>query len=311
VVISPGSLTFLQQNVGTTSAAQTVKLTNNTPNGLVMGTVGATGAFKVSSNGCTGTIASGGSCTIGVEFAPTQAGTLTGTLSINDSDASRPQMVWLQGTGIGAALSPTTLTFAARDGGTASAAQATTLTNYLSSSLNITSATIIGPNAPDFAFVSTPTACGTSLGGTSNCTYNITFTPSVNGPESATLSVSDADGTQTATLQGTGIGAALSPTTLTFAAQDRGVPSAAKTVTLTDYLSSSLAITGAAILPGPYWSDFAIASTTCGNSLGAAPSNTCTYSITFTPSFNGPEWATLNVTDADGSQGVTLKGTGK
>jgi hypothetical protein len=306
VTVAPASLTFAAQRDGTTSAAKTVKLTNKGPTGLVMGSVGTTGAFVVSSNGCTGTVASLASCTIGVDFAPTLPGAQAGTLVINDSDGSSPQVVSLEGTAIGVSLAPTALTFAARDAGTTSPARTATLHNYASAALSISSASIIGTNAADFAIVPASTCTG-SLAATSICTYNITFTPSVTGAETATLSVVDADGTQTATLNGTGIGAALSPTTLTFAAQDGGTVSAAKSVTLTNYLSSSLSISAG--IGGTYASDFAILPTsTCGSSL--AGDSKCTYNITFTPSVNGAESATLSVSDADGTQTAALKGTG-
>ena len=134
----------------------------------------------------------------------------------------------------------------------------------------------------------------------------------MNGAESATLSVSDADGTQTATLRGTGIGAALAPGVLVFAAQHGATTSAAKTLTLTNYLASSLAITSVT-LGGANPGDFKVqGSSTCPYLTGSLGGNSsCTYNITFTPSLIGAESATLSVTDADGTQVATLKGTGR
>ena len=133
----------------------------------------------------------------------------------------------------------------------------------------------------------------------------------MNGAESATLSVTDSDGTQTATLKGTGVGATLAPAVLVFAAQKVGTTSVAKTLTLTNYLGSALSIS--ATLGGTNPGDFTVQGTsTCpypSGSLGA--NSSCTYSITFTPSLVGAESATLSVTDADGTQMATLKGTGK
>jgi hypothetical protein len=304
-LLTPTSLTFAAQDLGTTSAAKTVKLTNELPTGLTMGKVETIPSFVVSSNTCTGTIASSASCNIGIEFAPKQSGLVTATLAIYDSDASSPQLVWLQSTGIAASLAPTTLTVAAQDGGTTSAAKSVTLNNYASAALSISSATVGGTNASDFAIASTST-CGSSLAGNSSCTYMITFTPSLNGAESATFSVSDADGAQTATLKGTGIGAALAPAKVAFTGLG-GQATAAKTLTLTNYLSSSLSLS--ASVSGTNASDFAIApSSTCGSSL--AGNSSCTYKISFTASLNGAESATLSVSDADGTQTATLSGTG-
>ena len=79
------------------------------------------------------------------------------------------------------------------------------LTNYLRSSSSV-SATLGGANPGDFAVQkcgSCPYPSG-QLAANSSCTYHMTFKPSLTGAESATLSVSDADGTQRATLKGTG-----------------------------------------------------------------------------------------------------------
>jgi hypothetical protein len=304
VIVSPSSLTFAPQGVGTTSPPQTVTLTNKLAKGLVMGKVQTIAAFVVSSNGCTGTIASGSSCTIGVEFAPRQLGAVTASLAIYDSDGSSPQLVSLQGTGISASLSPSPLVFGAQDGGTTSAAKSITLTNYASTALSISSVAIGGANARDFTIRTT--TCGSSLAANSSCTYNITFTPSVSGAESATLSVNDAAGTQTAALMGTGIGAGLVPPALLFAAQKVGTTSAAKTLTLSNYLSSWLSLSGATI-GGTNAKDFTM-STSCVSRL--APTSSCSYKITFTPSVSGGESATLSVSDADGTQTATLMGTG-
>ena len=94
VVVSPSSLSFAPQAVGTTSPAKTVTLTNKTPKGLMMGQVQRTGAFVVSSNTCTGSIASGASCAVGVEFAPMQAGTATAFLAIYDRETATGGRPW-------------------------------------------------------------------------------------------------------------------------------------------------------------------------------------------------------------------------
>ena len=304
VAVSPGSLAFPPQPLGTTSPPHTVTVTNDTGDSMTMGTVQTSGAFVISSNGCTGIMYLLGSCTIGVEFAPTQGGAVTGALTIYDSYGTSPQVVPLQGTGISASLSPSPLVFGALDGGATSAAKSVTLNNYTSAVLTISSVPVGGPNANDFKIPTT--TCGSSLAANSSCTYNITFTPSVNGTEIATLSVNDAVGTQTATLTGIGIGATVVPPALVFAAQKVGTTSTAKTLTLTNYLSSWLSLSGAT-LGGKNGKDFAT-STSCESRL--APKSSCSYKIAFTPSVAGAEDATLRINDADGTQTVTLMGTG-
>jgi hypothetical protein len=305
---STTNVTFGPQKIRTASISQPVTLSAVGP--LNISSIVVTGDFSQSGNCVPGAMS--GQCVMNIVFKPTATGTRTGTITISDNGYFSPSLVInLRGTGssVSASLSPTTLVFAAQDGGTTSAAKTVTLTNYLSSPLSITSASISGTNAGDFAIAPMST-CGTSLGPTpSSCTYNITFTPSVNGAESATLSVSDADGTQMATLKGTSIGATLAPTSLTFAAQDGGTTSAAKTLALTNYLSSALAISVS--FGGTNPGDFAVSGGTCPYPSGnVGASSNCTYTITFRPSVNGAESATLSVSDADGTQMATLKGTG-
>jgi hypothetical protein len=271
-------------------------------------TLGGTnpGDFAVSGGTCpypSGSLTASSSCTFTVTFTPSLNGAESATLNVTDADGT--QTATLTGTGIGVALAPTTLSFGNQDGGTTSVAQTLTLTNYFASSLSL-SAGISGTNAGDFAILPSST-CGTTLAGNSSCTYNVTFTPSANGAESATLSVSDADGTQTAKLSGVGIGAAFAPAGLGFGGQDGGTTSAARTLTLTNYLSSSLSLS--ASISGTSMTDFAILpSSTCGTTL--AGNSSCTYNVTFTPSVNGAESATLSVSDADGTQTAKLVGTG-
>jgi hypothetical protein len=89
-------------------------------------------------------------------------------------------------------LSPTSLAFTAQPSGTASAAQAVTLSNTGSAPLSITGMgiSISGANATDFS--QTSPSCGTAVATGSSCAINVTFTPSLSaGPETATLKVAD------------------------------------------------------------------------------------------------------------------------
>src|SRR5439155_691105 len=155
--------------------------------------------------------------TISVTFRPTAGGSRTGTLTVTDSANNSPQTASLSGTGTTApavSLSPTSLSFGNQLLNTTSAAQVVTLTNTGSATLTITSITASG----DFSQTNT---CGSPviIGGT--CTITVTFTPTVAGSRTGTLSVTDnASGSpHTAALSGTGTTApavGLSPTSLSF-----------------------------------------------------------------------------------------------
>jgi hypothetical protein len=101
-VISPSTLTFRSQPVGTTSAAMTVTF-SNTGSGatdpLGITSVATTGNFHVKSNNCGARLGAGQSRKIKVTFKPTQKGTRTGVLTIKDFNVNGPQTVSSTGTG--------------------------------------------------------------------------------------------------------------------------------------------------------------------------------------------------------------------
>jgi len=98
--LSPASLSFGSQAVGTTSSARTVTLTNSGTSTVSINSNGITtsGDYAETSE-CGTTLAAGAQCTILVSFAPTAAGTRTGTLSISDNAPGSPQTATLSGTG--------------------------------------------------------------------------------------------------------------------------------------------------------------------------------------------------------------------
>jgi hypothetical protein len=86
--------------------------------------------------------------------------------------------------------------------GSTSAVQTLTLSNAGNAALPITSIHVAGANASDFVVGSN--TCGTSLAAGSSCTIGIAFKPAVTRSESASLTVVDSVGTQSAALTGTG-----------------------------------------------------------------------------------------------------------
>jgi alpha-1,3-glucanase-like protein/F5/8 type C domain-containing protein/pectate lyase-like protein/centrosomal CEP192-like protein len=96
---SPTSLAFGDVNSGSTSAAQSVTVTNPGSSAASVSSVGTTGPYRQTNN-CGTSIAAGGSCTVQVTFAPTSGGPLTGTLSVASSAPGSPLTVALSGTGV-------------------------------------------------------------------------------------------------------------------------------------------------------------------------------------------------------------------
>jgi kumamolisin len=96
--LTPASANFPKTTVGDTSAAKTFTLKNLQSVALTGISASTTGNFGVSATTCGSSLAAKSSCTISVTFSPTEVGTQTGTLQVNDSAIS-PQVSNLTGIG--------------------------------------------------------------------------------------------------------------------------------------------------------------------------------------------------------------------
>jgi hypothetical protein len=204
--LSPLALSFAQQQIGTTSPAQTVTLTNSggVPLTLIAASV-SPGDFAVV-NACGNSLAAHATCALSVTFSPTATGTRTATLTVTDQ--FRFQTIALSGIGIagpGVSLTPVSLSFPATGVGLTALAQTLTLTNNGGLPLSISS---VAANT-----------CGTSLAVNAACTLTVVFAPTAAGPVSGALTFTDngPSGTQATTLSGTGIDFALTATGATSA----------------------------------------------------------------------------------------------
>jgi len=99
VSLSPASLTFGQQIINTMSAGQNVTLTNTGTAALTITSITISKKYTVT-NTCGSSLAAGANCTITVSFAPTNTGTITGTVSVTDNASGSPQTFSLTGKAI-------------------------------------------------------------------------------------------------------------------------------------------------------------------------------------------------------------------
>ncbi len=313
--LSPGSLAFASQPVGTTSAAGTVTLDNAGTAALSISSVTITGANPgdfAQTNNCGSSLPAGSSCTFSITFKPAASGSRTALLSVADNSAGSPQTVSLSGTGSAAAasLSPTCLSFGNQAVNTTSGVLTATLTNGGNAALSLSSIALTGANAGDFAQTNT---CGTSVAAGASCTVSVTFDPTASGNRSASVSFTDnANGSpQSFSLSGTGTSAtvSLSPSSLSFTNQPISVTSSTQVVTLTNGGNTALSISSLTIT-GTNAADFAEVADTCGSSVAAGAN--CSIGVAFTPSTSKSETASLAIADnATGSpQAVSLSGLG-
>src|SRR5207247_5512899 len=105
--LSPSPVpSFGNQNVGITSAAQAVTLSNPTTTALTITSMGFAGTNPGDfgqTNNCPlspSTLAANGTCTINVSFTPAATGSRSATLTVTDNASNSPQTSGVSGTGI-------------------------------------------------------------------------------------------------------------------------------------------------------------------------------------------------------------------
>lgn len=322
--VAPTTLNFGTVSVGATAQTQVVTLTNTGSAALNVTTISITGTnaseFGLVASGATpcptssGGVPVGGSCTMGVSFAPKTPGTKSATLNFADNAAGSPQMVALSATAQTTAIqiAPMSLTFIGQSIGTKSAPQPITITNAGTSALAINGVTITGSNPGDFAQSNN---CPPSLGANATCTVNVSFQPIATGARSASISVSDdaPNSPQTVALTGMGTQAAVTlapPGAINFGNQAAGIASTPVSVTVTNSGTGALAVSKISFT-GANAGDFT-ETDTCNASVAAG--GTCTIQITFKPqcaNSQAARTAGLNIADnAPGSpQTIALSGT--
>ena len=204
------------------------------------------------------------------------------TIAINKAAAAAPAVT----------LSPISMTFAATNVGTTTAAQVVTVKNSGTAALTLTSETITGTNST--SFVKSATTCGTSLAVGASCTVSVEFKPAAAGPLSAALSVADnATGSpQAVSLMGTGASGTtltLTPSSIAFPAQVVGTTSDAQIVTVKNSSTVAVALTSIVSSSGSFPEI-----NSCGASLAAGAS--CSLYVAFDPASAAASTGSISIT---------------
>jgi hypothetical protein len=320
---APSTYVFGAQAVGTTSGATYVYVVNQGTTAVSFTSFALTGGnagdFAISSNGCpTGstTLAPASGCYIYLTFTPSAAGQRNTTLQLTDSAAGSPQSIPVTG----AASVPvfysqlSEVSFGVQNVGTTASPRGFSIYNEGIGAMNLSSIAITGAHASDFAI--SFNNCPSSLTASAGCTLNVTFTPSIVGPETAAVQFTDNAPGSPHLVNLIGIGQAVTNNTLTtnlteltYTPQNTGTTGGAQSFSMYNYGTGPITITGIS-LGGANASDFGISFNNCGSSLTAGSG--CTVSLTFTPTASGPRTATVLIaSSAVGSpQSVSLFGTG-
>jgi len=299
--ITPTSLTFASAAVNTTSAPQTITLSNTGNATLNISNIQITGDFAQTNN-CPDALSFGSSCQFQVTLTPTTGGALTGAITLTDDAPDSPQTIALSGSGFvtTATVSPATLSFGNQNVSAASTAQVVTITNTGSSAMAVSSVTAT-------AGFSQTNNCSSLAASGGTCAINVTFAPTASGATTGTLVINDnAQGNpHSVTLSGTGIAgtASLSASSLTFASSSVGAKSSAQTVTITNNGNGPLTVSSIQAN-----GDFS----QTNNCTTVAATASCAVQVTFTPTTSGARTGALTITSSavGGPQTVTLSGSG-
>ena len=177
VTVLPGLLTFTAP-VGSTSAYQTVTITNASANPVTFNVLQLSGDFIQTSSNCGAVpfvLAAGANCKVTLSFNPSIGGVRDGQLQVYDTAPTSPQVINLTGTGTWPlALSVSSLSFSAQTVNTSSSAKVITLTNH-----EVESETFSLGTTGDFSATSN---CGSGIAipiaANGSCLVYVTFTPS-------------------------------------------------------------------------------------------------------------------------------------
>ena len=199
---SPTSLSFGSVAVGS-SSARTVTLTNSGTSSVTVSqaTVAGTG-FSVSGLSLPLALGAGKTVSISVTYAPTAAGSATGSVSIVSNAANSPVVVALSGSAgtllLGA--SPTSLSFGSVTVGSNSA-QTVTLTNSGTSSVTVSAATATGTG-----YSASGLSLPVTLAAGKSTSFSVTFAPTAAGSATGSVSVvsNATNSPATVSLSGTG-----------------------------------------------------------------------------------------------------------
>ena len=298
ISVTPASVSFGSQPVGTNSGTQAVTIANTGAADLQVAAPSESSShFEISTDNCgptyPRTLTLGQSCTLSVRFTPQAAGSQTTNLTISSDDPDEATVnVELSGTGTvpEAALDPTSVGFGNQAVGVASSPATVTISNTGTATLAVSSISVVGANAGDFA-VST-NACSplprnlSPAGG--SCSVSVTFTPTATGSREAALrfATNDSDSPHDVQLSGNGTTPPpgdidLTPSSINFGNVPVGTDSTPSTVTIQNTGTGPLQISA----PVVGNSAFSISTDNCGPTYPRtiAPSSSCTLDVRFSP----------------------------
>ena len=284
---NPASVNFGSVQVGA-NQPQTITLNNGSSSAITITQASASGTgFSMSGLSLPATLNAGQSASFTATFAPSAAGSATGSIAITSNASNSSFSIPLSGTGLtpGAlAANPTSIAFGTvQVGSTQSHSQI--LTNTGGSLLHLSTATVTGAG-----FATSGLSVPTTLNAGQSLTFNVTFTPQSSGNVSGSLALTADGSVSNLSVALSGAGAspgqlAVTPTTVNFgnvvvgATQNQPgtLTASGSSVTITSVSSTN--------------SEFTLSGLTLPATLNAGQS--ANFTLTFAPQASGSASATI------------------
>lgn len=304
--VTPASFAFGSVVEGQTKS-QSFTVTNTGTATLTIAQIAANGSgFSISGLNTPATLAAGQSTTFSALFAPTAAGSLSGSVVISSNAPNSPNAVALSGTGAAASVTlsanPASVSFTGVTVGS-SGSSSVTITNSGNTSLTISQVSV---NAKDFAASGISTPLTLSAG--QNAVMNVSFKPTASEQISGNISVASSQGASAVIpVAGGGVQAALTvtPSSVNFGNVSVGSPNS-QTIQLTNSGTGVLTISQASVTGAGY--------STSALSLPVSlnPNQATTFNVQFAPASAGSASGSVSVvSNAPNSPAVIgLSGTG-
>lgn len=317
VTTTPAGLAFGNQAVGSTSAAQTLTLTNSGTDPLTISFIGASGDF-IASPSCPMVLAASASCSIAVQFRPSLTGPRAGALTILSNAPTSPNSVQLTGTGTQGrpTLSISDVSIAEGNTGTKSASLTVSLSAAAREPVSVKVRTRNGTAIAGSDYVAagatltipagrTSTALSVTVNGDSTFEPDEVFYVDLTEPVAAVIGDGEASITILNDDAAPGTPGLSVPTrNFNFGNVRVGSSSAQRTLTITSSGTAPLMIRSVRVT-----GDF-VGTSNCPASL--APGATCALTGTFKPATAGLRTGTVTITSnaPDSPTVVQLAGTG-
>ena len=303
LTLTPTSLAFPSTTQNSTSQPQNITVGNSGGQTAQLGAESVSGDFGITASNCPSTLAPGSSCTVGIVFKPTAAGSRSGLFTLASTSAPNGQVTAaLSGNGIAAAqmsLSPASLAYGAIAVG-GSASQTATLSNGGGSPATLSAISATG----DYAVTGGSCSVGESVAVGSSCSVIVTFSPTALGSRAGTLSVSSngLPATVQTALNGSGAtpaSLAPSPSAVAFGPVALGT-SAAQTIAVTNSGGAPASLG----TPSASGAGYSVGSNGCGTTLAGGGS--CSIEVVFTPAALGESKGTFTLPGQFSSSPVTV-----